>query len=373
MNPVQQKIIKRFLLITVLFFLLWITTKYTFIKRIITYPSHNEITQTSWYSPLEEVVGHKEHELQTVDQATQTQLKETLDQIENYSMSRQTSGLLVLYRGKIALERYAPSFSKASTTNSMSMAKTILALLIGIAIDEGKIHSEKDSVAQYLPEWKNDSRNQITIEHLLQMNSGLDFNDDSTSFLSDLVSMHVGTQIKPLILSTKPKKSPGLEYEYLNANSQILGLVLERATGQRYSHYLSEKLWKPLGADTAHLWLDQDNGTAKTYCCFFSTLRDWGRVGQLFLDQTQPLHQHPHSAIISPLWIRKMTTPSPLRETYGYHITLGKNAFYLDGRGKQKVYILPSEDLVIVRVGESPQDWDDSFFTHIKLPKIASQ
>jgi CubicO group peptidase (beta-lactamase class C family) len=65
-----------------------------------------------------------------------------------------------------------------------------------------------------------------------------------------------------------------------------------------------------------------------------------------------------------------MITPSPLRETYGYHITVGKNAFYLDGRGKQKVYVIPSQDLVIVRVGESPQNWDDSLFTQVKLPTL---
>ena len=367
MNSIQQKNVVRFLFLTCFFLLIWITSQYTFLKRLVTYPRENEITETAWYSPQEEVKGNLREDLSPLDEASIHRIKPTLNKIEAYTMERKTSGLLVLHHGKVALEKYAPSFSQESTTNSMSMAKTILALLVGIAIDEGKIHSEKDSVALYLPEWKNDSRKNITLEHLLQMTSGLDFNDDSTNLLSDLVSMHIGTQIKSLILATKPKKAPGIEYEYLNANSQILSLILERATGQRYSHYLSEKLWEPLRAGTAHLWLDREEGTPKAYCCFFANLRDWGRVGQLFLNHVLHFKDHSLNSIVSSQWIRKMITPSPLNPTYGYHITLGKDAFYLDGRRKQKVYVIPSQDLVIVRVGESPQDWDDSFFTQLKL------
>ena len=370
MQLIQSKKFRQFVYLTLLCLLLWTISQYSFLERIVTYPSKTEITQSSWYSPLETVHGDFKEDLQPADETILHKIRPSIEKIEAYAMERNTAGLLVLHQGKIILEKYAPQFSQDSTTNSMSMAKTILALLIGIAIDEGKIHSEKDFVAQYLPEWKNDSRNQITLEHLLHMTSGLSFNDNPNSLFSDIVSMHVGTQIKPLILNIHPKKAPGLEYEYLNVNSQILSLVLERATGQRYSEYLSDKLWKRLGARDAHLWLDKKNGTPKTYCCLFTNVRDWARVGQLFLNSTSHPENHTQTSIVSPGWIKKMITPSPLRETYGYHITVGKNAFYLDGRGKQKVYVIPSQDLVIVRVGESPQNWDDSLFTQVKLPTL---
>ena len=364
MQLIRLKKLKTFLYVTLSCTLLWMISQYSFLERIVTYPRKSEVTQSSWYSPLETVQGDFKAELEALDESTLQTLKPNLEKLEAYAMARNTAGLLVLYRGKIALEKYSPQFSVESTTNSMSMAKTVLALLIGIAIDEGKIYSVKDSVAQYIPEWRNDSRSQITLEHLLHMTSGLSFDDNANSLFSDIVSLHVGTQIKSLVLGVKPKKSPGLEYEYLNINSQILSLILERATGQRYSEYLSSRLWRRIGAKTAHLWLDQKNGTSKTYCCLFTTVRDWARVGQLLLNSSS---NRQSSSIVSPHWIRAMTTPSPLKETYGYHITLGKNAFYLDGRGKQKVYVIPEQDLVIVRVGEAPQDWDDSVFTQIKL------
>ena len=346
---------------------------WTLINRALTYPD-GPITNVGWYTPMETISGTSEKPIPT---ASSPQISATaLEQIERYAQDQDSSALLVMHQGQIVLEKYWRGHDPAAYTNSMSLAKTVLSLLIGIAIADGNIQSELDPVAKYIPEWANDDRAKITIEDLLRMQSGLRDYEASDDPFSDIVQMYLGKDAKAAALKVPAQNTPGQQFEYVNANSQVLGVVLERTTGKRFGEYLNTKLWQPIGAQEAQLWLDRPDGNAKPFCCMFVRSQDWLRVGQLLLNSGK-IQQ---TQIVPAEWIDKMVTPSEVEPVYGYHIWLkartqkgpgykkmasesflAEDMFYLDGFAQQRVYVMPSQALVVVRVGEKPKNWDDAF------------
>jgi CubicO group peptidase (beta-lactamase class C family) len=260
-----------------------VALNWTFLTRLITYPD-NSITNADWYKPIAKVKGKPI----AIPVATYKSIPQnSLDKISAYAKANNSSALLVLHKGEIVLERYWQGFTPTSTSNSMSLSKTVVALLIGIAIKEGHIDSELDPVAKYIPEWSKDERSKITLQDLIYMQSGLRNENNTDSLTSDLVQMYAGSDADAVALQIPAIQSPGKSFDYNNANTQILGLVLERATGEKYIDYLSTRLWQPLRANDAAIWLDKADGQPKTFCCLFATPQDWGKVGQLFINRGQ--------------------------------------------------------------------------------------
>lgn len=362
-----------------------VVINWTFLRRIATYPK-NPITNVDWYQPLETVVG----EPSELAKASSTIIpQDSLQKITAYAETADSSALLVIHQGNLVWERYWGEFTSTSISNSMSMSKTIVALLIGIAIEEGHIESELDPVAKYIPEWSQDERIKITVEDLLYMQSGLRNRDNADNPTSDLVRMYVSPNVNNVAVKIPAVQPPKQSFDYNNANTQILSQVLEEATGKKYVDYLSTHLWQPLQAHDAYLWLDRPQGDPKPFCCLFATPRDWAKVGQLFLDRGQVNGQQ----IVPSAWLDKMTQPSPLSSNYGYHIWLkarteekpgvydrtasqpflATNTFYLDGASRQRVYIIPEHDLIIVRIGEKPNQWDDSVIPNTLVKSLSSK
>ena len=359
-----------------------VITNWIFLNRLLTYPDE-PITNTNWYQPLETVPGNPRE----ISQNTSSSIsQDSLNKISDYAAANNSSALLVLHRGELILERYWQGFTADATFNSMSMSKTIVALLIGMAIADEDIKSELEPVANYIPEWNNEERQQISIQDLLYMQSGLQNSDNQKNPLSDLVQMYAGKDTNAIALNIPAIKQPQATFSYNNANTQILSQVLEQATGKTYADYLSIKLWQPIQAEDAYLWLDRPQGNPKVFCCLFATPRDWAKVGQLFLDRGRVNGKQ----LVDHQWLDKMLQPSPLESKYGYHIWLkaripepdafditaskpflDQNTFYLDGASRQRVYIVPSQDLVIVRVGEEPEKaWDDSVLTNTLIADL---
>jgi CubicO group peptidase (beta-lactamase class C family) len=355
---------------------------WTFLRRVATYPD-NSITNVDWYKPLTTVKGKPSG----IPIATSKSIsQDSLNKISAYAQAHNSSALLVLHKGEIVLERYWRGFTSASTSNSMSLSKTVVALLIGIAIEEGHIDSELDPVAKYIPEWSGDERKKITLQDLLYMQSGLRNEDNTDSLNSDLVQMYAGSNADAVAVNIPAIQSPGKAFDYNNANTQILGIVLERATGEKYVDYLSTRLWQPLQANDAAIWLDQPQGHPKTFCCLFATPQDWGKVGQLFINRGK----FNNKQVVASEWLDKMIQPSSVESSYGYHIWLkaktkakpggierrasqpflAKDTIYLDGRSLQRVYIIPAHDLVVVRIGEQPDEWDDSFISNTLVDSL---
>lgn len=366
--------------------LLRVAVDWRLLGRSLTYPDR-PITSANWYQPRQLVPGvgpqapplAKAEPTEIPAAALQTALE--------FAEAQNSVALLVMHRDRLVIEQYWQGHRASDPVNSMSMVKTLLALLIGVAIDEGYIGSIQDPVGTYLPEWADDPRGDITLADLLYMQSGLGNDDRTDTLRSDLVQLYGGSDTEKLVLKIPSERNPGEAFDYSNFNSQLLSLALERATGESFGDYLSSRLWQPLGAGDGFLWLDRPGGHAKPFCCFFATAPDWVRLGQLLLHGGRV----GDSQVIPAAWIQQMLEESPLEPTFGLHIWLkartadypqvnlassapfaAADMFYLDGRHHQRVYVMPSEELVIVRLGEEPPAWDDAVIVNAIVEGLRS-
>ena len=271
------------------------------------------------------------------------------DELNAWFDRSQTQALIVQKKGRIIYQRYSADADDGRNTNAMSMTKTIIAILIGIAIDEGLINSEKDSISLYLPEIKQLPTHAITLRDLLRHTSGI----QSTS--QDLRATLGGNPlITPLsAISFKGDRS----FHYDNINYHLLSLALTRIYEKPLNQLIADKIWHPLKLEKASVI------NTAGYCCMFATARSWLEIGTLFLN--------PKIQIVSASWLEKMVEDSVIPEwffvqatgksvsnTYGYHIYGGlpnsPEVFWIEGMGLQLVMINPQTHTVIVRLGGIP-------------------
>src|SRR5205823_14886354 len=166
-----------------------------------------------------------------------------------------------------------------------SMAKSITGLLIGAALKEGKIKSLQEPVGNYLYEFTSGDKAKVKIIDLLTMSSGSNWDESYGNPLSVTTELYYGHDAYKTATGVAIVQPPGTLHRYKSGDTQLLGLVLEKATGKSMSAYAAEKLWQPMGAEHAALWsTDHIGGTEKAYCCFNSNARDFARLGQLMLD-----------------------------------------------------------------------------------------
>lgn len=270
-----------------------------------------------------------------------------------------TKGFLLAQNGALLLEHYQKTYKVDSLSNSFAMANGIVSLLIGIALGEGKIKSLDDRAAHYIPHLAY--RRRITIRDLLTMSSGLKWKESFRSPLSALSRAYYSKDLKGLVFSLRAAEPPGIEFNYCSGNIQLLAMVLKNATGIHLSEYASVKLWQPMGAESDGHWsLDSENGMEKAFSCFNATLRDFARIGQLILQKGRWEDRQ----LVPEAYIREALQPAGyLKETtgktvdfYGFHFWLtnyqGYEIIYLNGVKGQFIFIIPSLNAVVVRLGE---------------------
>jgi len=334
-----------------------------------------------WYKPLEEVPGDYTNPVPTAS-ADENPFPESLFEVAaEYAGSHASDSLIVAYRGKRVFEQYWNFQGPDSLFPGHSMTKVWPAILIGHAIADGYIESPDVSASVFLPEWDDAKRRGITIRHLLNMASGVQESYDFTP-TSMRMQRAMGLDITAANLGVEIRHEPGEVFSHLNPNPQLLGIIVERATGQRFSEYMSEKLWRPLGAHDALLFLDSPGGMVHTDCCSWSVIMDWIRIGELLRNKGV----YNGRQIIPAGWVDEMLTPSPANPNYGMQVWLGTeyeeyrrydpdtatfanyhaepfaadDLFFLDGLGKKRLYVIPSRELVILRTGPNDSEWDDS-------------
>jgi len=271
-----------------------------------------------------------------------------------------TTAFVVIRNKKLIHEEYWDGASDTTRSNSFSVAKSIVSLLIGCLVDEGKIKSLDQPITDFLPDFKNINGYRLRIKDLLTMSSGIDWDEGYSSLFSPTTKAYYGGQLAEQMLDLNVKKEPGKIFEYQSCDTQLLALVIEKATGKTLSDYASEKLWKPLGAEHPALWsLDRTGGVEKAYCCFNSTATDFARIGQMVLDSGQFNNQQ----IVSKAYLKEATTPAswlkgedgnPL-DYYGYQFWMlkhkGHQVVYARGILGQYIFIIPSLNSVVVRLG----------------------
>ncbi|MDG1849550.1 MAG: serine hydrolase [Flavobacteriales bacterium] len=265
----------------------------------------------------------------------------------------------VIQDDSIRYEEYWGVGSKKSRTNSFSAGKSIVSILIGIAVEEGAIDSIHQKVIDFIPEYKNKKypyNSEVTIEHLLSMNSGMDWDEGYVNPLGITAEAYFTERLKDLMFEINFTEKPGTKWNYQSGNTQVLGILLERATGVSLSEYASEKLWKPLQAtDDAEWMLDQENGTEKAYCCFNSNALDFARFGHLYLNNGKWKGQQ----IVDSSYVAA-SLKSGLNEQYGYSWWLYNTeykypVFCMIGINGQYVINIPELNLVAVRLGHKEE------------------
>jgi CubicO group peptidase (beta-lactamase class C family) len=272
-----------------------------------------------------------------------------------------TVAYLVIRNDSIRYEKYWDGFSDTSHTNSFSMGKTFVSILVGIAIQEGKIKSVDQLVGDFIPEFSQGENAKLSIRHLLTMSSGINFDEDYKSPLAFPAQAYYGSELQKLLFKYKVTERPGVTFKYLSGNTALLGLVVERATGKHISDYLSEKLWKPMGARMPAYWsLDHADGLEKSYCCFNSNARDFARFGQLYLDNGRWKGQQ----LVPEGYVKASLSLTGLHDDdgkpnmrYGYSWWIlpqykGHYVFYARGILGQYIIVIPDLKMVIVRLGK---------------------
>lgn len=284
--------------------------------------------------------------------------------------SLETVAFVVVQNNQIVFEKYTGDYNATSYSNSFSMAKSILSLLVGAAIDDGYIKSVDQPVHDFLPEWLTFGRDTLTIKHLLTMSAGVDWDESYNSLFSKTTKAYYGNDLWNLTLTEKLIEKPGEKFIYQSGVSLMIAFLLQKATGKTISAYTSEKLWTPLGAQFDALWsLDKKNGMEKAYCCFNTNARDYARLGQLVLQKGQWNGKQ----IIDSIYIREATTPAsrlsftpkpgkngeiyPARPNtfYGYQFWIAQydnmTIPYFRGILGQYIFVIPQLNAVVVRLG----------------------
>lgn len=288
--------------------------------------------------------------------------------LADYMDSHHVAGVMVLQGGRVRLERYGLDFGPEQRWESFSVAKSVTSTLLGIALKEGHVASLDDPLVSYIRELAGSAYADVTVQQLLTMTSGVRWNEDYADDQSDVAQMYRGACVdgQAHVLSylrELPRQSPaGTHWNYNTAETDLLGLVVARATGRSLAGYLAETIWQPFGmADDAWWIKDECDGSDTGGSGLSATLGDYARLGQFMLEGGRI----DGTAMIAEAWMRGATSEQPSADApergYGYLWWTDTDGSYAAiGIFGQMVYIDPARELVIVQTAAWPQATSDS-------------
>lgn len=292
--------------------------------------------------------------------------------LEEFLIRTKTSSFLVIRNDTIVYENYFNSFNVDRPSIVFSVSKSITTALVGIAIQEGFIKNIHQKVSDFIPEFANDDRRDITLNHLMQMTSGLDAEDYKKIFM--LGRIYYNDDLLSIVKKVKMKDKAGMVFSYKSVDTAILGYCLQQAIGQPISAYMQQKLWQPIGAEyNCLVTLDHEKGIARMYGGLAACARDLAKVGRLYMNNGE----WEGKQIIPESWVaRSSLVNKNTREGcwWGYSngwwldsyvggsdFVFDKQDFHAAGYSGQMVYVNPEANIIIVRQGyaESHVNWVD--------------
>ena len=267
--------------------------------------------------------------------------------INDYFDQLNTTGLIVLKNGELVFEKYALGHTEDQTWISFSVAKSVVSMLYGAAINDGYIKSVDDLASTYLPSLREGAYKDTTIKNILQMASGVKWNEDYEDPESDVASSPI--QILDLIEymgDLEKLHQPGTHFNYNTGETNLAGAVLRAAIGNNLSTYLHKKIWQPFGMESEAYWmLDEADGVEYGGCCINATLRDYARLGLFALNKGALATGE---QILPEDWMQESTNPSSGANYYGYYWWLRPNNSYrATGIFGQFIWVDPKEELVV--------------------------
>ena len=286
------------------------------------------------------------------------------ERLQKYNDAYGTIAYVIIKNDSIWFENYYDGFGEDSKTNSFSMAKSYVSGLMGKAIEEGYIKSLDQPVSDFFPEFSEGLAAKMTVGDLSSMASGTNWDEKYYSPLSITTRAYFDDDLEKVILGLKVVKEPGQAYKYSSGDTQLLAMVIEKATGKKLYNYLTESFWKPLGSENPTLWqVDSEaHDLVKAYCCIASNAKDFARFGKLYKDHGKWNGKQ----ILDSTFVAKSITPRFAESPqYGYGFWMqkrdGKSFFMMRGHLGQYVIVEPEDNIIIVRLG------------HQKSPDAASQ
>jgi CubicO group peptidase (beta-lactamase class C family) len=279
-------------------------------------------------------------------------IKKKAYDFERFLNKSNTVAFLVIRNDSLLYEQYLDGYNKSSIVPSFSVAKSFTSILMGIAIKEGYITSVDDPVTKYLPELKENGFDQVTIEWLLDMRSGVKFNEGYYNPFGDVAKYYYGRKIKKYVRKLKLAKEPGREFDYKSVNTQLLGMIIERATKMSLSQYMQEKVWRHIGAEYDASWSidSRKDDQVKAFCCFNARAVDYAKVGRLYLNNGNWNGEQ----VVPAAWVRQSLNVSSGKNGSIYSYQWWHNDaqdFMAEGILGQFVYVYPAKNIIIVRLG----------------------
>lgn len=275
-----------------------------------------------------------------------------------------TNAFLVIRNGVLTHEWYRNGFSESTKLPSYSVAKTMTSIMIGQLIEEGKL-KENDYFVDYFPEYKNGSDfDQVTIRSLLDMQGGVGVSDNYPTGPQGwgvaIAQMYATTDINWFIGNNRKMAfAPGSSAEYRSVDTQLLGMIIKKVTGQRIADYFSRNIWQKVGAEYPATWnVDRINGTEKTFCCFNASAIDYAKVGLAILNGGYS----GSTQIMSRDWIKRLKQPVvTLDHGWGYAAQIWHpfpGTLMALGLYGQFIFIDPESRTVIVKLSDNPPGSD---------------
>lgn len=294
--------------------------------------------------------------------------------VTDYLDRNPVTGLLIARGDTILYEHYRYARKDTDRFMSQSMAKTIVGMLIGIAVSEGAIHSIDDLADKYVPQLADTAYGQTSIRDLLHMSSGVHFFEDSNAgddrdkLGRDLFSPHGVGAIEAVKRFNQRDRAPGTHFSYASIETEVLGLVLSHATHESVAQYASERIWKKMGMESDASWGRDATGQDITYCCVSATLSDWARLGLMLAYDGKWNGQQ----IVPRDWVLQATSvvspdsflaPGKANSLFGYGYQVwilpgDHRMFALQGMDGQRIIVDPRSKLVLVQTAAWTSDHD---------------
>ena len=323
---------------------------------------------------------------------------DVLAKAKAYALANNSKALLIWRDGKLEESVYGPGTDAATPLNAKSMGKPLGAIAVGRAIELGFIKSLDQPAADFIGEWRGTPKAAITIRELLSMTSGLAEQGPVGDPANYMTRAYLSPRHQDVLINDYPLTSPpGTRYQYSNASADLIAVIIERATKRRYAAFVSEAVLKPLGAAGGEVWVDRPGGLAHAGCCIVLPAQTWMRLGLLLLHDGVWERRR----LLPEGYVEAMKTPSAQNPRYGLAIWLqgeyiprrgfgrpgqmlgavlhsepylAQDLFLFDGNTNQVLYMIPSQNLAILRMGDAPPkspEWDNAFLPNLVLRAIA--
>lgn len=330
----------------------------------------------SLYQPRERVAGGNEPPAPRVAPEVESLDPQALQAAADYAGEQDSTALIVSRHEHIVFEKYWHGTGFDTVEDGQSLSRVVVALAVGVALSRRQIHWPEEPIGNFITQWKDDPRGAITINQLLKMSSGLRAPEPSLAPWKSSVRGALGADIDAVHLDAPLASKPGSTWADQSADPQLAAMVLERATGMRYAQFVSQALWRRLGAGDAWLWLDRAGGAAHADCCMLARQGDWIRLAGLLIRDGN----YRGEEVIHPGWVARMLVPAPGNESYGSYIRIGKknaagtepyavdDLFVVEGQGGNRLWLVPSMQLAILRM--APESRDGRDFEDTRIPNL---